>query len=96
MANQYTPEQREKLITEVRASGERVSIVAKRMGISSASAYLWMKKTRPGPDAPTFARVVPARTTQLRLAVAGVELIVERGFDEDLLRQVVATLSRSS
>jgi transposase-like protein len=95
MANQYTPEQREKLIAEVRASGERVSVIAKRMGISSSSAYLWMKRAAPAPSAPIFARVVPARATSLRLEVAGAALVVERGFDPELLRQVIATLSRS-
>lgn len=40
MANQYTPEQREKLIAEVRASGERVSVVAKRMGDQCDAALI--------------------------------------------------------
>lgn len=96
MANQYTPEQREKLIAEVQASGERVSVVAKRMGISSSSAYLWMKKAAPAPRAPVFARVVPARTTPLRIEMAGAWVVVERGFDPELLRQVVAALSAST
>jgi len=96
MANQYTPEQREKLVAEVRASGERVSVVAKRMGISSASAYLWMQAAARAPSAPVFARVVPGRISSLRLEVAGAVLVVESGFDPELLRQVIATLSRSA
>jgi transposase-like protein len=96
MANQYTPEQREKLVAEVRASGERVSVIARRMGISSSSAYLWMKKSMPARDAPVFARVVPVRAASLRLEVAGAAVVVERGFDPELLLQVIATLSRST
>lgn len=92
MANQYTPEQREKLVAEVRASGERVSVIARRMGISSSSAYLWMKnRCRLG-----TARVVPLRAASLRLEVAGAAVVVERGFDPELLLQVIATLSRST
>ena len=43
MRKTYTAEQREKLVAEVRATGARVSEVAKRIGISSSTAYLWMK-----------------------------------------------------
>ncbi len=70
MRKQYTAEQREKLIEEVRATGERVSVVAQRMGVTSASAYLWMKAA-PAPSAPVFARVVPARASSVRVQVGG-------------------------
>jgi transposase-like protein len=96
MAKPYTPEQREQLIAEVRASGERVSVVARRLGISSSSAYLWMKSAAPAPSAPIFARVVPARVSSLRVEIAGAALIVESGFDPVLLRQLIATLSGST
>jgi transposase-like protein len=96
MAKPYTPEHREKLIAEVRASGERVSVVARRLGISSSSAYLWMKAAAPAPSVPVFARVVPARASSLRVEIAGAALIVESGFDPVLLRQVIATLSGST
>jgi transposase-like protein len=93
MRKQYTAEQREKLIAEVRA-GETVSVVAKRMGVISSSAYLWMKAAAaPTSSAPMFARVVPARVSSLRLQVGCVAVVVEAGFDEELLRQVVAALS---
>jgi transposase-like protein len=92
MRKQYTAEQREKLIAEVRA-GEPVSVVAKRMGVTSSSAYLWMKAVAPAASAPVFARVVPARVSSLRLQVGGAVVVVETGFDAELLRQVVAALS---
>jgi hypothetical protein len=39
-----------------------------------------------------FARVVPARRASLRLEVGGAALVVEAGFDAELLRQVVVAL----
>ncbi len=96
MRNQYTAEQREKLVGEVRATGERVSAVAKRLGISSSAAYVWMKAATPKPTAPVFARVVPMRPRVLRVEVGGAAVVVEGGFDAELLRQVVAALSVST
>ena len=92
MRKQYTAEERAKLVAEVRATGERVSEVAKRMGVTSSSAYLWMKAAAPAPGAPVFARVVPARRASLRLEVGGAAVVVEAGFDAELLRQVVVAL----
>ena len=96
MRNQYTSEQREKLIGEVRATGERVSVVAKRLGVSSSAAYLWIKAATPTPTAPAFARVMPLRPRSLRIEVGGAAVVVESGFDAELLRQVVAALSVST
>ena len=95
MRKQYTAEQQEKLVAEVR-TGERVSVVAKRMGVTVSSAYLWMKAAAPGPRAPVFARVVAARVVSLRVEVGGAAIVVETGFDAELLRQVVAVLTGST
>ena len=92
MRKHYTAEQRQRLIAEVRA-GEPVSVVANRMGVTSSSAYLWMKAAGQATGAATFARVVPARVSSLRLQVGSASVVVEAGFDADLLRQVVAALS---
>jgi transposase-like protein len=96
MRIRYTVEQRERLVAEVRASGERVSVVAKRLGVPASSAYLWLKAARSTAPSPVFARVVPARATPLRIDVGGATLVIERGFDPELLRQVVAALSGST
>jgi transposase-like protein len=92
MRKQYTAELRERLIAEVRA-GEPVSVVAERMGVTSSSAYLWMKAAAPASSAPNFARVVSTRRSSLQLQVGGAAVVVEAGFDPELLRQVVAALS---
>ena len=103
MRKRYTAEQREQLIAEVRATGERAGVVAKRLGITPSTAYLWMKAVAPAPSAPVFARVVPARSAKATLVagkvvleVGGAKLHVERDFDPALLRQVVAALSTAS
>ncbi|HEX2873813.1 MAG TPA: transposase [Polyangiaceae bacterium] len=96
MRKQYTAEQRAKLIAEVRATGDRVAVVAERMGVASSSAYLWMKAAAPAPGGPVFARVVPARKASLRLEVGGAAVVVEAGFDAELLRQVVVVLGGSA
>jgi transposase-like protein len=102
MRKRYTAEQREQLIAEVRATGERAGVVAKRMGVTPSTAYLWMKGAAPAPSAPVFARVVPAQSTKtaaashMVLEVGGAKLHVEHDFDPALLRQVVAALSASS
>jgi len=92
MRKHYTAEQRQRLIAEVRA-GEPVRVVANRMGVTSSSAYLWMKAAGRVSGAATFARVVPASVSSLRVQVGSASVVVEAGFDADLLRQVVAALS---
>lgn len=102
MRKSYTAEQRESLVAEVRATGARAGEVARRMGVTPSTAYLWMKAAAPVTTAPVFARVVPAQRTmaapggRLVLEVGGAKLHVESDFDPALLRQVVAALSTAT
>lgn len=99
MRRRYTVEQRERLVAEVRETGDSVRVVAERMGVCASSAYLWMGKAAAATSAPVFARVVPAQAAapfSLRLDVGRVTVHVETGFDPDLLRQVIAALSAGS
>jgi transposase-like protein len=83
------------LISEVRSTGESVGSVAKRLGVTSSSAYLWLKGVET-PSAPVFARVVPstsAASQSLTIEIGEVTVRVEVGFDAALLRSVVAALS---
>ncbi len=100
MRKRYTAEQREKLVAEVRETGARASEVAKRMGVTPSTAYLWMKAAAPSASAPVFAQVLPSQSaatvSRLVVEVGGVSVHVEAGFDATLLRQVVAALSASS
>ena len=94
MRRQYTAEDRERLIAEVRASGEPVRKVAERQGISVSSAYLWMKSAPT--SAPAFAKLVRLPTTasaELAVQISAATIRVETGFDAELLRSVVAALS---
>jgi transposase-like protein len=94
MRKQYTAEQREKLVAEVRDNGERVSVVAKRMGVTPSTAYLWIKAASVGvPSAPVFARVVPTRVATIRIEVGCAVVVVEADFNAELLRQVIVALS---
>lgn len=96
MRKRYTAEQRERLVAEVRSTGDRVPEVAARMGVQASTAYLWIKQAGPSASKPTFARVVrehAASRSSVVLEVGGVRVVVEADFDAALLRQVVAALS---
>jgi hypothetical protein len=66
------------------------------MGVSAATAYLWMKTARTTRK-PQFARLVPepraAAAASLVLRVGGAAIRVDSGFDAELLRAVVSALS---
>ena len=98
MRNRYTAEQRERLIAEVRASGDSAGAVAKRMGVTPSTAYLWIRQASK-PDSPVFAQVVPTSSTLARarliVEVGAAAIRVESGFDAELLAGVVAALRRA-
>ncbi len=88
--------EQELLVEAVRKSGESVRAVAARMGVKEATAYYWMKRARRS-MVPAFARVVPSKrapSTALRVEVAGAIILLESGFDAQLLCEVVSALSR--
>jgi transposase-like protein len=96
MRKQYTDEQREQLIAEVRATGEKVRVVAARLGVGPSTAYHWMKEAAAPESAPVFARVVPSRAatpSSLVIELGRATVRVEIGFDPELLRNVIAALS---
>jgi transposase-like protein len=97
MRKQYTAEQRDRLVAEVRKTGESVRVVAERLGVTASSGYLWMKEAAAaGPSVPVFARVVRASAASgrsLTLEVGRARVRVEPGFDAGLLREVVSALS---
>jgi transposase len=96
MRKRYTDELRAQLVTEVRTTGEKVPIVAARMGVGTLAAYQWMKDAALAEKAPVFARVLPAREVKsswLVVEVGQATVRVERGFDVARLRQVVSALS---
>ena len=96
MRKRHTAEDRERLIAEVRATGETPRVVAKRLGICASSAYRWMKETSASVQgAPVFARAVrssSASSSGLIVQLGRATIRVEVGFDGDLLRSVIAAL----
>jgi hypothetical protein len=72
-----------------------VAAVAKRLGVTPSSAYLWLKGSE-ALSAPVFARLVPSGSPvrhSLTIEVGGARVRVEAGFDVELLRSVVTALS---
>ena len=101
MRKRHTAEDRERLIAEVRATGEIPRVVAERMGVCASSAYRWVKDAAPATtvEAPTFARVVPSRAAPragVIVQLGRVSIRVEAGFDAALLRAVVSALGEST
>ena len=95
MRKRHTAEERERLIAEVRATGEVPRVVAERMGVCASSAYRWMKEASAA-GAPVFARVVPSSSRSGFVVQLGrAEIRVEAGFDADLLRELVSALGES-
>jgi transposase-like protein len=91
----HTAQERERLIAEVRATGETPRVVAERLGVCASSAYRWIKEAASAAEAPVFARVVPSRGAPragvvVQLGLASIR--VESGFDAELLRAIVSAL----
>jgi len=94
MGRRYKVKERERLVEAVRASGEPIKVVAKRLGVKESTAYYWMKRARKT-KTPKFARVIPAALASkgsVSIGVGGVTIHLEEGFDAALLREVVAAL----
>ena len=102
MRKRHTVEERERLIAEVRATGETPRAVAERLGICGSSAYRWMKEASASTSAqgaPVFARMVRSRSASssgLSVQLGPATIRVEAGFDAELLRSVIAALGSSS
>jgi transposase-like protein len=98
MRKRHTAEERERLIAEVRATGEIPRVVAERMGVCASSAYRWLKEASDA-GAPVFARVVPSQSASspaFVVQLGRVTIRVETGFDAELLRGIVAALGDST
>lgn len=97
MRSRYEARDRERLIEAVRSTGKPVKAVAEQMGVSVSTAYLWMK--RAGAGTVKFARLVPASQVSragIVVEVGGAVIRLTRGFDADLLLEVVEALGRTS
>jgi transposase-like protein len=98
MKRRYRAKERERLVEAVLRTGTPTKDAAEQLGVKVATAYFWVKRARQK-QRPQFAMVVPATQAtgqMLRVEVGGAVVQVERGFDADLLRDVVSALSRRS
>jgi len=98
MRRRFTAEERQRFVDEVRTTGASVKEVAERLGLDTSIGYRWMQAARQA-GAPKFARLVVAGSqapTAIAIEVGGVVVRVEAGFDPELLRAVVSSLSTAS
>jgi transposase-like protein len=98
MKQRYRAKERERLVEAVLKTDAPIKEVAEQLGVKVATAYYWVKKARQK-KRPQFAMLVPSRREKgpgLRVKVGGAVLHLERGFDAELLHDVVAALSKGS
>jgi hypothetical protein len=98
MRRRFTAEERQRFVHEVRTTGASVKEVAARLGLDTSIGYRWMQAARLA-GAPKFARLVVAGaqpTGVIAIEVGSALIRVETGFDPELLRAVVSSLSTAS
>ncbi len=95
MRRRFTAEEKKRFVDEVRA-GAAVKDVAARIGLNTSMGYRWVRAAEE-PSAPRFARVVrgsaPETGSSISIRVGTATVVVDMGFDADLLRAVVTALS---
>ena len=97
------------MVAALRASGEEAAAFARRHGLKVARVQKWVKrleaKSRQASRtvASTTVPFAPVRVTVERPLASGLEVVIgsaivriARGFDDELLRRVVATLGVAS
>lgn len=90
----YKRSERAELVAAVQR-GEPVPSAARRLGVTTSTAYAWMRRSEGSdPAPPTFIELVTAGTSSAALVVrvGTAEIEVRAGFDAGLLRAVVAAL----
>ena len=107
MRRQYTREQKSQLVDLVATGKATVAEAAKRLGVGDSAAYSWVAESRQPRQSPavqpvampTFVRLVASANiaeSGLSVRVGAAEVQVHRGFDDELLRAVVATLAEAA
>ena len=101
MRRKFTEIEKQRVLAELKASGETPWRFARQAGITPGTLYRWMEKQAVTP-APRFARLVTERRARpgtgvvagrIAVQVGDARVQVEPGFDAVLLRAVVAALS---
>jgi hypothetical protein len=96
------------MVAALRASGETAAAFARRHGLQEARVQRWVVRVGSKAKARSAEPVqrvafAPVRVSSAEPAVSGLEVVVGgamvrvgRGFDDDLLRRVVAALGEAS
>lgn len=91
-----TKDERARIVSEWRASGQSAYQFAKGKGIVLNSLKRWASAEA---ERPAFVRLevaappAPSTPAQVAIEVRGARVVVEKGFDAGLLRAVVEALS---
>jgi transposase-like protein len=100
MRRKFTETDRQRYLEELKDSGETPWRFARRIGITPANLYRWMRLQQRC-SGPKFARLVPERRSgegclvaarRISVQIGDALVHVETGFDAGLLRDVVAAL----
>jgi hypothetical protein len=100
--SQRSIEERLRELAEWRASGETAAAFAARRGYAKSTLMTWAARAAGVPrtaavesEEPCFVRleVASAVRTSVVIEVGAARVVVERGFDAELLRRVVGALS---
>lgn len=97
----------EAMVAALVASGESLAEFARQHGLHEARVQRWVARLgrppRPRPATVATVAFAPVRVTTERSTVSGLEVVVGRavvrvgrGFDDELLRSVVAALGEAS
>ena len=85
---------REELVSQV-LGGVSVAEACRRMGVNPKTAYNWVsqKRKKATPKPIRFVQVAPTSEVQpIELEVGSIKVVIRRGFEPALLREVVELL----
>jgi transposase-like protein len=87
--------QKEEFFARIKG-GASIAAAARQLGVHSSTGYNWAQREKAPklPERVKFAQVARGSAVQvLELRVSGVTVTVTRGFDPELLRQVIVALT---
>ncbi len=92
MQRQSKRERMARLIDEAEQSDLSLAEFARRRGIPPQTLYWWRSRVRRDETALVPVTIVPVHKSSIRIEVGDATVIVERGFDTELLADIVRAL----
>jgi len=95
-AAKYTAEQRDKLLSEYRASGQKQNQWCKENGISKSTLSKWLKdaagKTKTEQNWISTQIVIPQSRSTLVIEIGSCKIKVDESFSKQLLAEIIKVL----